>query len=200
MNAEWPIARFQMEDQPRPPGYRRRYPNQMTVASTQRTVLRRFTDSDIDPMIDVFGDPDVMSFGDGVKSAEWIRCWVEQTIKHYDLWGFGPWAIDLSESETSIGYCGLFRFDDINGRPEIELGYRLAKRYWGRGLATETATTVRDMSFDQLGIDRLISLIDPNNVRSIRVAEKLGMVYTDDVMLPGYTYPDRVYSYTQDVG
>ncbi len=170
----------------------------MTVASTKRTLLRRFSDADVDPMIAVFGDPDVMRFGDGPQTPEWIRCWVEQTIKHYGIWGFGPWVIELCESETSIGYCGLFRFDDINGQPEIELGYRLAKRYWGHGLATETATVVRDMSFDHFGLQRLVSLIDPNNIRSIRVAEKLGMVYTDDVMLPGYSYPDRVYSCTQD--
>jgi RimJ/RimL family protein N-acetyltransferase len=67
-------------------------------------------------------------------------------------------------------------------------------------LATETATVVRDLSFDHFGLQRLISLIHPNNVRSIRVAEKLGMTYTDDVMVPGYTRPDRVYSYTQDAG
>ena len=148
-------------------------------------------------MIAVFGDPDVMRFGDGPHSVDWIRRWIEHTMERYDLWEFGPWAVVLRESETVIGYCGLFRFDDINGQPEVELGYRIAREYWDRGLATETATAVRDMSFDQFGLERLISLIDPDNRRSIRVAEKLGMVYTDDVMLPGYTHPDRVYSYTR---
>jgi len=58
--------------------------NSMTVASTQRTVLRRFCEGDLDPMIAVFGDPDVMRFGDGPQSVDWIRCWIEQTIKHYE--------------------------------------------------------------------------------------------------------------------
>lgn len=172
----------------------------MIVASTKRTVLRRFSEADVDPMIAVFGDPDVMQFGDGPQSVDWIRRWIEQSIKCYDLWGFGPWVIVLRESETPIGYCGFFRFDDINGQPEIELGYRLAKNYWARGLATEAGTAARNMAIDQLGIKRLISLIDPDNRRSIRVAEKLGMVYTDDVMLPGYSHPDRIYSYTSNVG
>ncbi len=169
----------------------------MTVASTQRTVLRRFSDSDVAPMMAVFGDPDVMRFGDGPQSADWTRRWIDRTMERYELWGFGPWAVVLRDSETVIGYCGLVRFDDVNGRPEVELGYRLAKEHWGRGFATEAATAVRDLSFDQLGLERLISLVDPDNRRSIRVAEKLGMVHTDDVMLPGYTHPDRVYSCTR---
>ena len=82
-------------------------------------VLRRFSESDIDPMTAVFGDPDVMQFGDGPQSADWIRRWTKKAIKQYELWGFGPWAIELRESETPIGYCGLFRFDDINSQPEI---------------------------------------------------------------------------------
>ena len=174
--------------------------NVMAVAFTQRMILRRFRDADSDPMLAVFGDPDVMRFGDGPQTAEWTQHWIKRTVKRYDDWGFGPWAIVLRESETPIGYCGLFRFDDINGRPEIELGYRLAKKQWGCGLATEAATAVRDMALLEHGLERLISLIDPDNRRSIRVADKLGMVYTDDVMLPGYSHPDRVYSYTKDVG
>jgi [ribosomal protein S5]-alanine N-acetyltransferase len=151
-------------------------------------------------MIEVFGDPDVMRFGKGPQSTIWIQSWIEQTAKNYDRWGFGLWAVVLRESEVPIGYCGLTRFDDINGKPEIELGYRLAKKYWGHGLATEAATAVRDLSFLELGVARLISLVDPDNSRSIRVAEKLGMVYSDDVMLPGYSHPDRVYSCTHDNG
>ena len=169
----------------------------MTIASTKRTVLRRFSEGDVAPMFAVFGDPDVMRFGDGPQSVDWVRRWIEQALERYGLCGFGPWAVILRESDKAIGYCGLFRFDDINGQPEVELGYRIAKKYWDRGLATETAMAVRDISFEQFGLKRLISLIDPDNRRSIRVAEKVGMVHTADVMLPGYTHPDRVYSYTR---
>jgi RimJ/RimL family protein N-acetyltransferase len=167
--------------------------NHMTVALTQRTALRMFRESDFDPMMDVLGDPDVMRFGDGPQSADWTRSWIARTINNYAQ-GFGLWAVVLRKSENPIGYCGLSYFDDINGQPEIELGYRLAKKYWGSGLATEAASAVRDLAFGQLSLKRLISLIDPENWRSIRVAEKLGMIHTADAMLPGYTHPDRVYS------
>ncbi len=169
----------------------------MIVTSTQRIALRRFCDTDAESMIAVLGDAEVMRFGDGPQSREWIQGWIEQTIKHYDLWGFGVWAIVTREPDAPIGYCGLSRFEDINGRSEVELGYRLAKEHWGNGLATEAATAVRDLAFDELGLERLVSLIDPDNLRSIRVAEKLGMIHTDDVMLPGYSHPDRVYSCTK---
>lgn len=169
----------------------------MIVGATQRLVLREFRESDLDPMMDVFGDPEVMEFGEGPQSTEWTRSWIARTINNYSR-GFGLWAVALRDTERPLGYCGLSYFDDINGQAEYELGYRLAKMSWGSGLATEAASAVRDIAFGKLNIKRLIALIDPENSRSIRVAEKLGMAYTDDVMLPGYSHPDRVYSCTLD--
>ncbi len=170
----------------------------MVSVKSQRLVIRRFHHADVEPMLHVFGDPEVMRFGRGVQAVDWVKTWIDRTIETYDLWGFGLWATVPHEMNTPVGYCGLTRFDDINGRPEIELGYRLARAFWGSGLATEGATAVRDVAFGQLGLRRLVSLIDPDNWRSIRVAEKIGMVYTDDVVLPGYTHADRVYLCERD--
>jgi RimJ/RimL family protein N-acetyltransferase len=85
-------------------------------------------------------------------------------------------------------------FPDIAGRPEIELGYRLARLAWGRGYATEAAHAVRDLAFTTLGLKRLIAMIDPANGASIRVAEKIGMQYEKDIVFGGYNHPDRIYS------
>ena len=74
----------------------------------------------------------------------------------------------------------------VNGRPEVEIGYRLARAWWGRGYATEAVLAARDYAFDTLGLSRLIALIDPANAASIRVARKAGMHYETDVMMPGY--------------
>jgi len=82
----------------------------------------------------------------------------------------------------------------VNGQPEIEIGYRLAKSAWGQGYATEAARSVRDFAFLTLGMKRLIAMIDPSNVASIRVAEKIGMRYERDVMFDSYTHPDLVYA------
>ena len=70
----------------------------------------------------------------------------------------------------------------------------MARSAWGKGYATEAVCTVRDFAFATLGIKRLIAMIDPSNVASIRVAEKIGMKYEKEVMFEGYSHPDHVYS------
>lgn len=143
----------------------------------------------------VFGDPEVMRFGDGVQTPEWVREWTLTCLeRYYQRWGFGPYAVVEKQSQELIGYCGLFYFPDVGGKPEVEIGYRLRRSAWGKGFATEAACAVRDFAFNSLGMQRLIALIDPDNIASIRVAEKLGMQYEKDIMLPGYTHPDRIYA------
>ncbi|HSJ87148.1 MAG TPA: GNAT family N-acetyltransferase, partial [Anaerolineales bacterium] len=108
------------------------------------------------------------------------------------------YAVIERSSSGLIGYCGLFHFPDVNGQEEIELGYRLKRAAWGQGYATQAARAVRDFAFHALNIKRLIALIDPENVSSIRVAEKIGMHYESDVTLEGYDHPDHVYAVIKD--
>ena len=150
--------------------------------------------SDHATMTRVFHDADVMRFGDGVQSAEWISDWLRRALESYEQRGYGPWAVVEKSSGAAIGYCGLFYFPEVNGRPEIEVGYRLARAFWGQGYATEAVIAARDHAFATLGLSRLIALIDPANVASICVARKAGMRHETNAMLPGYTYPDQLYS------
>ncbi|MCA9865618.1 MAG: GNAT family N-acetyltransferase [Anaerolineales bacterium] len=161
---------------------------------TERLTLRRFAPADHDPLTRVFGDADVMRFGDGPQTPEWVGGWLRRTLESYEQRGYGPWAVVEKSGGAVIGYCGLFFFPHVNGRPEVEIGYRLARAWWGRGYATEAVLAARDYAFDTLGLSRLIALIDPANAASIRVARKAGMHYETDVMMPGYTYPDHLYS------
>ena len=165
------------------------------LLTTERLLIRNVHIGDHAAMCRIFCDPKVMRFGDGVQSEAWVHGWLRTTLErcHHE-WGFGPYAVVAQAQQAVIGYCGLFFFADINGRPEIEIGYRLERAAWGRGYATEAARAVRDYAFDTLQIPRLIALIDPANVASIRVAEKIGMRYEQEVMLPGYTHPDHVYA------
>lgn len=166
----------------------------MAPLTTARLHIRPLHISDHGPLMGVFGDPEVMRFGDGAQGAAWAHEWLETCIAHERRHGFGPYAVVERETAALIGYCGLFYFPDVNGRPEVELGYRLIRSAWGRGYATEAATAVRDHAFGALGLARLIAMIDPQNTASIRVVEKLGMRYEQDVLFPGYTHPDRVYA------
>jgi RimJ/RimL family protein N-acetyltransferase len=165
-----------------------------SVAITERLALRHFHILDAEPIYQVFGDPEVMRFSDGVQTKEWVDNWLRSCLeRYYRTWGFGPYAVVQKSNQHVIGYCGLFFFPDINGQPEVEIGYRLARSAWGLGYATEAARAVRDIAFHTLGIKRLIAIIDPSNLASIHVAEKIGMHYESEIMLEGYTHPDHVY-------
>lgn len=169
------------------------------MLSTERLTLRHFHILDTEPMYRIFCDAEVMRFGDGVKTKEWVDAWLQTCLEHYyQTWGFGPYGVVERKSGDLIGYCGLFYFPDVNGRPEVELGYRLARSAWGHGYATEAAFAVRDYAFTTLGMKRLIAMIDPSNTASIRVAVKIGMHYEADVMFEGYTHPDHVYMITRN--
>ena len=132
---------------------------------------------------------------DGAMNPTEISLWLKERLAEYEknngIEVLG--VVDKASSEL-IGYCGLFYFPDIDGAPEIEIGYRLVRKMWGSGLATEAAKAIRDHAFADLKLKRLIALIEPDNKRSIRVAEKLGMTHEKDVMLEGYDYPDLLFS------
>ena len=167
----------------------------MLIVETKRLLIRRFRMSDAAAMNAVFGDAEVMRYGEGVKSAQWVRDWLAECIDDAGpVAGVSPWAVEQKSSSETIGYCGLFYFPDVCGEPEIEIGYRLARQSWGQGYATEAVCAVRDHAFHVLDIPRLIAMIDPGNLASIRVAEKAGFAYEKDAMLEGYTHPDQVYA------
>lgn len=165
------------------------------IARTDRLLLRELSLADSAALGCVFGDAEVMRFGNGVQDESWVRGWLrDRVLRSYEQHGFGPYGVVERQHGELIGYCGMFFFPDLGGRPEVELGYRLARAAWGRGLATEAATAVRDHATGPLGVRRLVALIDPANGASLRVAAKLGMVYEREIMLEGYDHPDHLYA------
>src|SRR5438874_8241993 len=184
-----------------------------TVLETDRLLLRHFTPDDLDDLAAIYGDADVMRYiGAGaVKTREQTaammefafidnrRAWPAETLARLPQLGraierdahFSLWATVYKPDNKLIGRCGLLSWD-LDGRKETEVGYVLAKAYWGRGLATEAARAAREYGFEKLGFDRLISVIRPDNLASQRVAEKNGMRYEKDVDAKGVAA--RVYS------
>ena len=168
--------------------------NDDLVALTPRLELRLARSSDLAAFCDLFGDPVVMRYSDGAQPAAWVEDWLRWCQQQYTERGYGPYSVVEREQGQVIGYCGLFFFPDIHGRPEVELGYRLRQRWWGHGYATEAARAICQHAFGRLGLPRLIALIDPGNRASVGVARKLGMRHESDLLLPGYTHPDHVYA------
>ena len=173
----------------------------MLELSTERLRLRRFSTCDLAACEHLLMDEEVMaSSDDGSLSLEEVAAWLAERIEEYDRGdGVEVLAVETKSDRQVVGYCGLWRFDDIGGSPEIEIGYRLVPDVWGIGYATEAAGAVRDYAFEVLGLKRLVALIEPVNKRSIRVASKLGMHYEKDVMMEGYDYPDHLYVLEADV-
>lgn len=172
----------------------------MLIARTQRLVLRHLHTGDGDAMHRIFGDREVMRFGDGTKTPEQVQLWINRWIDDlYHRWGFGMWVLVRQSDERTIGYCGLSRLPDRVGPNETEIGFRLARPFWGKGFASEAVAAARDYAWTELSLPKLVAFIDPSNVASIRVIEKAGFEYERDVMLDGYDHPDRVYSVVRPV-
>lgn len=158
----------------------------MRIAEAERLFLRHFHSANLEAMANVFGDPEVMRFGRGPQSKEWVHEWLRGCLEDYhQKWGFGLWAVVSKTERRVIGFCGLTHYEDLGGQPEIEIGYRLARAFWGRGLATEAARAVRDYAFDILVLPRLVAIIDPLNTASIHVAQKVGLRYEKEVNFRG---------------
>jgi len=143
-------------------------------------VLRRMEMSDVDHLMGIFSDPVAMRYYPGTKSRQEVEEWVRWTLASYRDHGFGLWVAILKDSGWFAGQCGL-TIQEVEGREEVEIGYHVLQEFWGRGLATEAATAVRDHGFQALGFERLVSLIDPRNLSSRRVAEKTGLTLEKEV-------------------
>jgi [ribosomal protein S5]-alanine N-acetyltransferase len=107
--------------------------------------------------------------------------WVARNRQRYAKDGHGLWAMILKTSGELIGDCGLV-VQEIDGANEIEVAYHVRRDQWGQGLATEAARACRDYGFANLPVNRLVSMIRPENFSSRRVAEKNGMTIWEEVM------------------
>jgi RimJ/RimL family protein N-acetyltransferase len=153
---------------------------------TERLLLRPFHASDFDSFAKMNADPEVVAFlGNGQpvdRKESWkILAWL---IGHWQLRGYGSWAVEETESKCFIGRVGLFYPE---GWPGIEIGYVLARPFWGRGYATEAGRVAIIHAFEARKIPRVISLIHPNNRGSVKVAEKLGETFEREMEFNGRT-------------
>jgi len=155
----------------------------MNVLETNRLVLRRLSLADAADLYRIYSDPETMGFmGKSPDSIEEERDHIQSHIAHhYEKYGVGLWATVLKENNRLIGRCGLMR-KQIEGVEEVEIAYLLGREYWGRGLATEAAEAIVKHGCAKYGFKRIVAVIHPQNVASIRVAEKIGMKYERDVL------------------
>jgi RimJ/RimL family protein N-acetyltransferase len=166
----------------------------MTELETDRLLLRMFREDDLEEYAEIVGDPEVTRYlSDGRPLARW-EAWRQMAmiLGHWQLKGYGPWAVQEKSSGRLLGRIGFF---NPEGWPGFELGWVLKRDSWGKGYATEGARRALDYGLADMGRDHIISLIHPENLASIRVAERLGeklegrtRLFDHDVLIYGISF------------
>ena len=151
------------------------------ILETPRLYLREFTIEDAQALIDLNSNPNVIRYtGDGpVKDlAEAKRILTEIIFPQYKN-KMGRWAVHLKSNDEFIGWCGLKFIAEDN---EVDLGYRFFENHWRKGYASESAKAALDYGVNTLKLKNIIARTAKDNIASINVLKKLGMVYLKDDM------------------
>jgi len=145
---------------------------------SERLLLRPWRESDRLPFRELNADPRVMEFMPELLTAEASDALLNRAQEHFSRHGFGPFAVELLDSGSFIGFIGLsVPAFDAHFMPAVEIGWRLAFEHWGKGLASEGARAALGFGFNDVGLEQVVSFTTPANLRSRRVMEKLGMTH-----------------------
>ena len=161
----------------------------MSEIETERLILRLWSKDDFEQFAKYYADENNAKYVGGQKTLDEAWRHFALLIGHWELNGFGYWAVDEKETGAFVGAVGLWQ---SAGWPELELGYWLLNEYQGKGYAHEAALKSKEFAQDKLGAKSLVSYIDPNNTPSIKLAEALGANYEKTIELLKHG-PHRVY-------
>jgi ribosomal-protein-alanine N-acetyltransferase len=148
----------------------------MIILETNRLTLRPLKEDDLENVITLNSDPEVVKYitGGMPMSREHTQTRFNFYLDHQKKHNFAIWAVINKEDSAFIGLCGLQFLEDS---PNIEVGYRLAKEFWGKGLATEAARACIIYGFNTLKLKEIVAVIDPENTASHQVIKKIGLKY-----------------------
>jgi RimJ/RimL family protein N-acetyltransferase len=155
------------------------------LLETERLVLRKPELGDLDGYAELWADPEVVRYLSGTTlPRDEVPRAIERMLGHWERHGVGLFSVLRKEDERLVGRVGYLLWDperwvnamheQLDGELELEIGWTIVRDFWGQGYATEAALACRDHALGELGRDRVISLIAPENAASIRVAEKIG--------------------------
>jgi RimJ/RimL family protein N-acetyltransferase len=146
------------------------------MIETERLLLRDWRLSDAEPFAALNADPEVTRYLRGPMRRDESDELLARVRGHWQEHGFGLYAVEVKRSGAFAGFVGLAIPSFLpEVLPAVEVGWRLAREHWGNGYATEGARASLAHGFGELGLRQIISLIDPSNTASVRVAERLGM-------------------------
>jgi RimJ/RimL family protein N-acetyltransferase len=145
----------------------------MVILETERLILRMFREEDAEAYAKICADSEVMRYLADGRPLSTLEAWRSMAfhVGHWQLRGYGHWAV---EEKSSGSFAGRIGFLNPAGWPGFELGWTLGREFWGKGYATEGAQRALKYAFEEMDRDHVISLIQPENKASIKVAERLG--------------------------
>ena len=148
----------------------------MSDLRTERLLLRQWRDEDLEPFAELNADPETMRYFPAPPTREESDALAERSRRQIDDEGWGLWAVEVPGGTSFVGFVGLARpsFEE-HFTPAVEVGWRLARRHWGRGYATEAGRAALAYGFDELGLEEIVSFTSRLNAPSRRVMERLGM-------------------------
>jgi RimJ/RimL family protein N-acetyltransferase len=146
------------------------------MIETERLRLRTWRDADVAPFAALNADQTAMRFMPSVMTEEETRAMVERIRAHFDVHGFGLWAVEAPGVAPFIGYVGLQRPTfEAHFTPCVEIGWRLLPAHWGKGYASEAALACLRFGFENLNLDQIVSFTVAANKPSWSVMERIGM-------------------------
>jgi ribosomal-protein-alanine N-acetyltransferase len=161
------------------------------ILRTERLTLIRLRPAHVPALIGLWTDPEVTRFLGGPREKASLAAGLEQEARNPEPAAYDLWPLVETATGSVIGHCGLLD-KDIEGVAEVELVYVLAVLFWGKGYATEIGSALKRYAVAERGLKRLVSLIDPGNAASERVAMKIGMHLEKEIIRPG-GFPRRLF-------
>jgi RimJ/RimL family protein N-acetyltransferase len=155
-----------------------------SVAETDRLVLRKLATEDAPFVLQLVNGAAFLQFiGDrGVRTLDDARDYIlKGPVDSYDKFGFGLYLCELRDTRAPIGMCGLIKRDCLE---DVDIGFAFLPEFWGKGYCFEAASAVLAIAKGTYGLNRIVAITSPDNDRSIKVLEKLGMRFERMITLP----------------
>lgn len=175
-----------------------RHDDSMRVLETDRLFLRRLSAADAEFIVDLLNQPSFLRYiGDrGVRTVEDARQFIrEGPIASYERFGFGLYRVELQGSAAPVGICGLLKRE---GLEDVDIGFAFLPQYWSQGYAFEAASAVMDYGLSVLGLERIVAIASPDNDRSFRLLEKLGLRFERMIQLAENEPPIKLFTASGD--
>jgi RimJ/RimL family protein N-acetyltransferase len=149
----------------------------LKTLETDRLEIRKLEVDDAGFMLDLLNQPSFHQFiGDrGVRTLEEARTYIEdRAFAAYEKNGFGPFAVELKTDGRVIGIVSLLDRDELD---HVDIGFAFLPDSWRQGFATEATSAVMDFAFQDLGLEKIIAITQPDNIASIKTLDKMGLSF-----------------------